>query len=106
MRNALSRIAFVVILMLAFVASPVFAAGGGKDGAEGVPRIFAPLWQIWGELASWMEKVQTGDRGSMMDPNGQTTSACSSDLGSAMDPDGCPRSQNFSDSGSMMDPNG
>jgi hypothetical protein len=107
MRSASFRAAtFLVLLTLALVASPVFAAGGRVHRAESAPGVFAILWQALGEIASWMENGRVNKLGSGMDPDGQTTSACSGESGSIMDPNGCPRSQNNSDLGSGMDPNG
>jgi hypothetical protein len=96
----------LILLTLNLAASPALAAGGRGHRAESTPGLFATVWQALGELVPWVGVIRAGKSGSVMDPNGQTTSACSGELGSAMDPDGCPRSQSSSESGSGMDPNG
>jgi hypothetical protein len=92
----------VLLLILVLSASPALAAGGRVHQ----PGLFATVWQALSGLVPWLGVTRAGKSGSIMDPDGQTTSACSGESGSAMDPNGCPRSQNSSELGSIMDPNG
>ncbi|HYO16581.1 MAG TPA: hypothetical protein VE685_25565 [Thermoanaerobaculia bacterium] len=111
MRSASSRLTriaptLLILLTLALAASPALAAGGRGHRAERTPGLFGTVWQALGELVPWLGETRAGKSGSVMDPDGQTTSGCPNDSGSAMDPDGCPRSQSGSDLGSIMDPDG
>jgi len=64
------KVPLLILLTLTLTASPALAAGGRGPHADRAVGLLSSVWQIWGELASWVEKVQTGDRGSAMDPNG------------------------------------
>jgi hypothetical protein len=96
----------ILLLTLTLTAFPALAAGVRGPRADLTPGLFATVWQALGELVPWLGGTRAGKSGSIMDPDGQTTSTCSGELGSGMDPDGCPRSQSGSDLGSMMDPDG
>jgi hypothetical protein len=96
----------LILLILTLAASPALAVGGRGHRAESTPGLFSTVWQALGELVPWLGVPRASKLGSGMDPDGQTTSACSGELGSTMDPNGCPQSQSSSDLGSTMDPDG
>lgn len=64
MRSAPCR-AFIFILALLFLASPVLAAGAQVHRAEEGPGVFSDLWQAVRQLAPIFMKGRAGQ-----DPNG------------------------------------
>lgn len=66
----------LILLTLTLAASPALATGGRDQRPERTPGLFATVWQALGELVSWPGVTRAGKSGSVMDPNGETTSAC------------------------------
>lgn len=96
----------VLLFLLSALATPATAAGPGVES----PGLLGTLWHALTSLFS--PEPSRAKSGSLMDPNGQTTTggSCPGERGSLMDPNGCPAAGNQAgatpDLGSFMDPDG